>query len=80
MHPAGTGVWPEADPFGKRFDDFYHPTWASRAGSQLAGGWKGCFDGVQADQDFVHKVFKLQRFSLQHQCFPQFKFSAFHSL
>ena len=37
------------------------PAWFDRAGTELAGGWKGAFDGVQADQEWLHRVFKLQR-------------------
>lgn len=42
-------------------DSTYCPDWASKAGTPLAGGWLGFLDGVQADQDFIHKLFKLKR-------------------
>lgn len=59
--PGGTGVWPDCDPWGKQFSPSYHPRWWRNAGRDLAGGWKAAFDGVQADQEWIHKVFKLKR-------------------
>ena len=38
------------------------PEWWEKAGSELAAGWKGVFDGCQADQEWLRKVFKLKRF------------------
>lgn len=66
--PTGSGVWPHADPWQRDFDESYHPKFWRKAGMLLADGWKGCLDGVQADQEFIHKVFKLQRFSCQYSC------------
>lgn len=65
-------------PFVASQDAQYQPEWAARAGSPIAGGWLGCLDGVQGDQDFLHKIFKLQRiWGTKHslvlnalQCFP----------
>ena len=42
-------------------DPNYHSEWFAKSGTQLAGGWKALLDGVQGDQDFIHKVFKLKR-------------------
>ena len=58
---SGTGLWPHADPWGVEFSPTYMPQWHAHAGSLLASGWKGVFDGIQADQDWLHKVFKLKR-------------------
>lgn len=61
--PVGSGVWPSSDPWGQSFSDTYMPQWHRRAGHDLAGGWRGAFDGCQADQEWLHRVFKLQRSS-----------------
>ena len=49
-------------------DKDYQPEWASKAGTELMHGWKGCLDGIQGDQEFIHKLFKLKRsFSMINQ-------------
>lgn len=57
----GSGCWPDADPWGHAFSQSYMPQWFAKAGGALAGGWKAALDGVQADQEWLHRVFKLQR-------------------
>lgn len=57
----GSGYWPNCDPWGREFTHSYMPKWWQRAGTPLAGGWKAAFDGCQADQEWLHRVFKLQR-------------------
>ena len=41
----------------------------------LADGWKGCLDGVQADQEFIHKVFQTSTFLLSIQLYVFLNFS-----
>ena len=60
----GEGRFPSEDPWGRKFDASYQPQRWKVAGSLLAGGWRGCLSGVQADQDYLKKVFDLQRFSV----------------
>ena len=57
----GTGTWPSADPWGQSFSSTYQASWHAKAGQRLAGPWKAVLDGIQADQDLIHKVFKLKR-------------------
>ena len=58
----GAGVWPSHDWDGKPFSPSHYPRWHKLAGSELAGGWRGILDGIQGDQDFLHKVFHFKRF------------------
>lgn len=61
----GTGRFPAHDPWGREFDASYEPKRWRLAGSLLAGGWRGAFCGVQADQEYLKKIFDLQRFSVE---------------
>ena len=62
----GNGLWPTHDWDGKKFTKTHYPKWHSLAGTQLCGGWRGVLDGIQGDQDFLHKVFNFKRPLLQH--------------
>lgn len=62
----GSGLWPTHDWDGKKFTKTHYPKWHSLAGTQLCGGWRGVLDGIQGDQDFLHKVFNFKRPLLQH--------------
>ena len=57
----GTGLFPGVDPWGRVFDATYEPERSRKAGLPLAGGWRGCLSGVQADQEYLRKLFKLKR-------------------
>ena len=59
---SGSGRFPACDPFGRRFSKRYCPWRAKMAGKLLADGYFGIFDGVQCDQEFLKKIFSLQRF------------------
>lgn len=58
----GAGLWPSTDWNGKPFSPSHYPRWHKLAGTELAGGWRGILDGIQGDQDFLHKVFHFKRF------------------
>lgn len=58
----GAGIWPSHDWNGKPFSPSHYPRWHKLAGTELAGGWRGILDGIQGDQDFLHKVFHFKRF------------------
>ena len=47
----GDGHHPHHDPFGRLFDDQYHPDLASLAGTEIIPGYKAIFEGVQCDQE-----------------------------
>ena len=76
----GSGLWPTHDWHGREFSDTYQPKWFQLGGTPLAGGWRGVLDGVQGDQDFLHKLFAFKRNSdadfipLVFQCFSIFGF------
>ena len=57
----GTGVYPAVDPFGTEFSSSYMPQRHKLAGRRIAGDFVCIFDGLQADLEFVKKVFCLQR-------------------
>ena len=57
----GHGVWPTHDWEGIAFSEEHHPHWFALGGSLLAGGWRGVLDGIQGDQDWLHKVFSFKR-------------------
>ena len=57
----GAGVHPAVDPFGTEFSSSYMPQRHKRAGQRIAGDYVCVFDGLQADLEFVKKVFGLQR-------------------
>ena len=57
----GTGIYPAADPFGCEFSQDYMPQRWKLAGKRISGQFLGVFDAVQADLEFVRKVFNLQR-------------------
>ena len=59
----GSGLWPTCDWDGREFSDTYHPKWFQLGGMPLAGGggWRGVMDGVQGDQDFLHKLYAFKR-------------------
>ena len=54
-------MFPFTDPWGKAFSKVYCAARAKVAGTPLAGGYFGIFDGVQCDQEFLKKIFSLQR-------------------
>ena len=60
---SGEGVYPFSDPFGTPFSSTYMPHRARLAGKPIAGNFICIFDGVQADLEFVKKLFNLQRSS-----------------
>ena len=57
----GNGLWPTHDWDGREFSHNHHPRWFRLGGSELCGGWRGVMDGVQGDQDFLHKIFQFKR-------------------
>lgn len=57
----GTGLWPTCDWNGKPFSEKHYPKWYQLGRTELCGGWRGVLDGVQGDQDFLHKLFRFQR-------------------
>lgn len=60
----GTGVYPHCDPWGYRFSPDYMPDRWSVAGTFLLPRGPplvGCFAGVQGDQEYLKKIFKLKR-------------------
>ena len=57
----GNGLWPTHDWDGREFSHNHHPRWFRLGGSELCGGWGGVMDGVQGDQDFLHKIFQFKR-------------------
>ena len=54
-------MFPSTDPWGRPFSKVYHAERAKVAGTPLAGGYIGIYDGVQCDQEFLKKIFSLQR-------------------
>lgn len=42
-------------------DASYEPSFAARAGKPIAGDWRGFMDGIQGDQEFLHKLLGLKR-------------------
>ena len=71
---SGSGVWPTHDWNGKKFTATYYPRWCLLAGTKLCGGWRGVLDGIQGDQDFLHKIFNFKRHSLQKNNFGIYTF------
>ena len=57
----GKGVHPHADPWRRAFSKAYHPDRFKVAGTPLAQGFVGVFDGIQSDWEFAKKIFNLQR-------------------
>ena len=57
----GSGRFPSADPWGKPFTKTYFPQRAKVANELLAEGFFGVYDGIQCDQEFLKKIFSLQR-------------------
>ena len=57
----GSGRHPSHDPWGKAFSMDYFPERYKVANQLLAGGFYGVLDGIQADQEFLKKIFHLQR-------------------
>lgn len=60
----GSGRFPTHDPWGQAFaDDYCRSRWKC-AGQELAGGFRGCFAGLVADQEYLTKLFPLQSYSV----------------
>ena len=66
MHYLGSGFYPDRDPWGRLFDKSYMPHRARLAGVSIADGWFGVLDGIQADQEFLKKMFSLKSPSSHH--------------
>ena len=58
---SGSGKWPDTDPWGVAFGASYMPERGLLSGKLLADGWRGVCDGFQGDQEWLVKVFDLQR-------------------
>ena len=58
----GCGVYPSVDPFGRPFSRDYEPKRFAKAGTLIAGGYRGVLEGILADQEFVKQLFGLTRF------------------
>ena len=56
----GHGIYPATDMHGRALDGKR----LSLAGSRICGGYTVVLDGLAMDQEFVSKVFNLQRFIL----------------
>jgi len=56
---SGQGVFPDADPWGQKFSKVYHKERFEKAGKPLPV--RGCLAGVQADQEYLKKLFNLKR-------------------
>lgn len=59
-------MYPAADPWGQEFGRDYMPDRWKLAGRRICGPYIGIFDGVQADLEFVRKIFYLKRASLSN--------------
>ena len=55
----GDGHHPHHDPFGRLFDDQYHPDLASLAGTEIIPGYKAVLEGIQCDQEYCKLIFGL---------------------
>ena len=73
----GKGAWPSRDPWGVPFSENYHPARAALAGQDLASGWRAVFAGMQGDQEFLHKLFRFQRYV--HAYMKSFVYFQFHT-
>ena len=60
---SGCGVHPYEDPWGKKFSKTYDKARFSKAGTAIGGnaGYRGVFEGVSADQDYLRIIFNLSR-------------------
>ncbi|CAE7390565.1 unnamed protein product, partial [Symbiodinium pilosum] len=54
------GTYPFTDPWNNPFTKTYFPDRLALAGQRICGPYIGIFDGVQADLEFVKKIFCLQ--------------------
>ena len=58
VHRSGEGVYPSCDAFGKTFSPTFDRERHQLAGERVAGNFVACLDGIQADQEFVAKLFR----------------------
>lgn len=63
---SGTGRYPTHDPWGQPFTETYMKERMVLGGTLLAQGWSGCLAGVQCDQEYLVKMFRLNRASTKH--------------
>lgn len=64
----GDGKFPQQDPFGREFSPSYEPSRYKVAGKELASGFLGVLEGIQADQDYLRIIFKLQHYYTRKMC------------
>ena len=64
----GDGHHPHHDPFGRLFDDQYHPDLASLAGTEIIPGYKAVLEGIQCDQEYCKLIFGLNHYYNRKQC------------
>ena len=57
-------MYPTSDAWGKAFGPDYMPDRWKLGGRRICGPYIGIFDGVQADLEFVRKIFNLRRASI----------------
>ena len=58
---SGEGVYPSCDAFGNTFSPTFDRERHRLAGQRIAGDFVACLDGIQADQEFVAKLFRPTR-------------------
>lgn len=64
-----SGVWPEADAFGRRYNDFAPLSKdAARVGSLLAGGYRACLFVVRGDLDYYAHTLGLRSHTSSMPC------------
>lgn len=64
----GDGHHPSYDPFGRKFDERYHPELWKIAGTEIIPGFKAVLEGIQCDQDYARLIFGLQQFYTRKLC------------
>ena len=64
----GDGHHPHHDPFGRLFDDQYHPDLASLAGTEIIPSYKAVLEGIQCDQEYCKLIFGLNHYYNRKQC------------
>ena len=57
----GDGLWPSYDVHGRPLDPINSTAeQREKAGTPICGPFRGCFDGLQGDQDYLAKLLNLQ--------------------